>query len=97
MTIVTMKELMAVEVKENIDEYTVTDLCNIRGKASIAAVKASREYFEKEMGGEDRWSCGFAWVNICDIKGNTKLGRKMNKLDLKKIIQDHIVNGIHQV
>ena len=27
------------------------------------------------LGGKDRGACGFAWVNVHGVKGNTKLGK----------------------
>ena len=41
-----------------------------KSSASSAASKHLSEHGEQ-------WCCGFAWVNIRGIKGNTKLGRAM--------------------
>ena len=41
-----------------------------KSSASSAANKHLAEHGEQ-------WCCGFAWVNIRGIKGNTKLGRAM--------------------
>jgi hypothetical protein len=46
-------------------------------KARAAAQAAAAKYFEERLGGEDRYACGFAWVDIYGIKGNTKLGKAL--------------------
>jgi hypothetical protein len=58
-------------------EYTKEQIVAIVAEAKQAANTAAREYFQKELGGVDRYACGFAWVNIFGIKGNTKLGKVM--------------------
>lgn len=45
-----------------------------------AANKASKEYFNNQLGGQDSFPCGFAWVRVYPkFKGNTKEGRKERK------------------
>lgn len=70
-------------------KYTVEQIAEIRRQAEAAAYKASKEFFEKELGGVDQFACGFAWVNILNpdntaIRGNTKLGREMAKAGISK-------------
>jgi hypothetical protein len=62
----------------------VDTIKNIINEAKTAANKASREYLDVNLKGEDNYPCGFAWVNIYDIKGNTKLGRAMKQAGLEK-------------
>lgn len=64
--------------------YTAPELVEIAIEACNAAKAKATEYFNTELGGEDRYACGFAWVNIYNIKGNTKLGRAMKAAGYKK-------------
>jgi hypothetical protein len=52
-------------------------------EAEAAAYAAASEYFQKVLGGQDRFACGFAWVNIYGIKGNTKLGKALKACDIR--------------
>ena len=52
----------------------------IRQEAWAAAVVATDKYIQEHLAGEDKYACGFAWVNIYPKhKGNTKLGREERK------------------
>ncbi len=64
--------------------YTVAELQAIAIEACDAAKVKATDYFNKELGGQDRFACGFAWVNIWGIKGNTKLGRAMKAAGFKR-------------
>jgi len=44
-------------------------------EARIAAREAAEKFFREKLGGVDQYACGFAWVNIYGIKGNTKIGK----------------------
>jgi len=68
-------------IKQNINEYTVEELITIKEEA----LKNARETVEKHLlqNGEYGY-CGFAWTNIYDIKGSTKLGRNMKKAGFEK-------------
>jgi len=58
--------------------YTVEDIKRIVAEACDAAYKAADTYENDVMQG--RWGCcGFAWVNIYNIKGNTKIGRMLKQ------------------
>jgi|SRR5210317_407182 len=53
----------------------------IRQEAWAAAVVATTKYIDTYLDGEDKYACGFAWVNIAPKhKGNTKLGREERKV-----------------
>jgi len=52
----------------------------ILGEARQAAHEASFKFFKEQLGGKDNYPCGFAWVEIYGVKGNTKLGRKLKEL-----------------
>jgi hypothetical protein len=57
--------------------YTVQQIKDITAEACSAAREAAELFFQTKLGGRDQYACGFAWVNIHGIKGNTKLGRAM--------------------
>ena len=64
-----------------LNDYTVEDIRNIITLAKDEARGAAEQHI-KEHG--EQWYCGFAWVNIWDIKGNTKLGKRMKAAGLDK-------------
>jgi hypothetical protein len=58
--------------------YTVEDIKRIVEEACDAAYKAADTYENDVMQGS--WgACGFAWVNIHGIKGNTRIGRMLKQ------------------
>ena len=65
----------------DINNYTVEDLQTILAASLQHAEDAALASIEKngEMG-----YCGFAWVNIYGIKGNTKLGKRMKAAGFTK-------------
>jgi hypothetical protein len=58
-------------------EYTQDQINGIISEARSEAARAANEYFHTKLGGQDQYACGFAWVDILGIKGNTKLGRML--------------------
>ena len=54
--------------------YSIQELKDLMATAKTAATQASIDHMDKHGEG---WYCGFAWVNIHGVKGNTKLGRAM--------------------
>ena len=64
-----------------LNDYTVEDLLAIKAAALQHAEDAALASIEAngEMG-----YCGFAWVNIYGIKGNTKLGKRMKAAGFEK-------------
>ena len=64
-----------------LNDYTVEDLQTIKAAALLHARDAAEASIEQhgEMG-----YCGFAWVNIYGIKGNTKLGKRMKAAGFDK-------------
>ncbi len=56
----------------------------IINKAKTAANKASMEYLDVNLKGEDNYPCGFAWVNIYGVKGNTKQGKAFKAAGIEK-------------
>ena len=65
-------------------EYSVDQIKDIVTEAKQAAHEAATKYYNEMLGGQDRYSCGFAWVNIYKIKGNTKLGKTLKAAGLEK-------------
>lgn len=64
--------------------YTVEQIKDIVAEAKAEARKAADQYFQTQLGGVDQYACGFAWVNIFGIKGNTKLGRAMKAAGIRQ-------------
>jgi hypothetical protein len=64
-----------------LNDYTVEDLKTIKAAALQHGRDAAEAYIEQY--GEQAY-CGFAWVNIWDIKGNTKLGKRMKQAGFEK-------------
>lgn len=64
--------------------YTVAELQNILNEAQNAAYDAAHTFFQEKLGGQDRYACGFAWVDIYGIKGNTKMGKAMKAAGFRK-------------
>ena len=61
--------------------YSIQELKDLMVEAKTAAKDAAVEHLNKY--GEHAY-CGFAWVNIYDVKGNTKLGRAMKQAGYTK-------------
>ena len=70
--------------------YTVEDLRTIMQEAKQAASIAAQTFLDDwnaSTGGNqygEPMYCGFAWVNIYGVKGNTKLGRAMKTAGYEK-------------
>tara|TARA_R110000772_G_C12984266_1_gene406254 strand:+ start:105 stop:509 length:405 start_codon:yes stop_codon:yes gene_type:complete len=70
--------------------YTVLDLQCIMAEAKASAAIAAQSFLDDwnaSTGGNqygEPMYCGFAWVNIYKIKGNTKLGRAMKQAGYTK-------------
>jgi hypothetical protein len=62
---------------------TPEQIPQIVAEARQAAHAAASKYFQEKLGGRDQYACGFAWVNIYKIKGNTKLGRALKECDVR--------------
>ena len=64
--------------------YTVEQIRNLVDEAKAKAYEAADAH-EQEYYPDNGWgACGFAWVNIWGIKGNTKLGRAMKAAGISK-------------
>lgn len=56
----------------------------IVNEAKQAAREAAEKYFQDKLGGVDQYSCGFAWVDIFGVKGNTRLGKAFKAAGIRK-------------
>ena len=65
----------------NLNDYTVEDLQALKAAALQHGRDAAEAHLEQY--GEHAY-CGFAWVNIYGIKGNTKLGKRMKAAGFDK-------------
>lgn len=53
-------------------------------EAESAAHAAAAKFFQEKLGGRDQYACGFAWVDILGVKGNTKIGRALAEQGIRK-------------
>lgn len=65
-------------------EYTVDQVKAIVTEAKQEARLAADKFFQEKLNGVDQYSCGFAWVNILGVKGNTKLGRVLKAAGVRQ-------------
>jgi hypothetical protein len=56
----------------------------IVAEAKSAAREAAERFFQEKLGGVDQYACGFAWVDIFGVKGNTQLGKAFKDAGVKK-------------
>jgi hypothetical protein len=64
--------------------YTVQQVKDIVAEACREAQTAGELFFQTKLGGRDQFACGFAWVNIQGVKGNTKLGKVLKEAGLRQ-------------
>ena len=64
--------------------FTQTDINEIVAEAKDAAHQAATNYFHEVLRGQDRFACGFAWVDVYGVKGNTKLGKMLKAAGMRK-------------
>ena len=65
-------------------EYTQEQVNEIVAEAKGAAYQAASKFFQERLGGRDQYACGFAWVDIFGVKGNTKLGKMLKAAGMDK-------------
>ena len=56
----------------------------IVAEAKSAAREAAERFFQEKLNGRDQFACGFAWVDIFGVKGNTKLGKAFKEAGVSK-------------
>jgi len=64
--------------------YTKEQVVAIVSEAKQAARQAADEFFQEKMGGRDQGCCGFAWVEIHGIKGNTQMGKTLKAAGVRQ-------------
>jgi hypothetical protein len=64
--------------------YTQEQINAIVAEARQEAKAAANKFFMERLGGVDQYACGFAWVNIYGVKGNTKLGKMLKSAGVKQ-------------
>lgn len=60
-----------------VENLTLEQVQNIVAEAKSEARKAADAFFQTRLNGVDQYACGFAWVSIHGVKGNTKLGKML--------------------
>jgi hypothetical protein len=65
-------------------EFTQSQINSIVAAAEAAASAAAKKFYAEEMGGRDGFPCGFAWVSIYDVKGNTRLGKMLAAAGIRR-------------
>lgn len=53
-------------------------------KALQAARNAAQAFADKHFGGGDGGACGFGWVEVYGVKGNTRLGKALKAVGFDK-------------
>jgi hypothetical protein len=76
---------MLVTALDDIKQYTAEDIAAIVAQAESAARRACEDYIDRKLIGEDNFPCGFAWVEVFGVRGNTKVGRAFKALGFSKI------------
>jgi len=64
--------------------YTQEQINTIVAEARAEAFRAADQFFKVKLGGKDQYACGFAWVNIHGVRGNTKLGKQLKAAGVKQ-------------
>jgi hypothetical protein len=55
-------------------ETQIPQICN---QAQQSAREAASKYFNEKLGGKDQFACGFAWVDVYEVRSNSKLGKAL--------------------
>lgn len=64
--------------------FTQDQINAIVAEARQEARQAADKFFQEKLNGQDQYACGFAWVDIYGIKGNTRLGKMLKAAGLRK-------------
>jgi hypothetical protein len=66
------------------DINNIIQVNTIVNEAKQAAREAAEKYFQEKLGGVDQFACGFAWVDIFGVNGNTRLGKAFKAAGIRK-------------
>ena len=69
------------QIAQDPNMLTVADVVAIRQEALDAAKRAAEQHLDTV--GENMY-CGFAWVNIYGVKGNTNLGKTLKAAGIEQ-------------
>ena len=64
--------------------YSTEQMISIIAEAQEAARQAADQFFQEQLKGVDQYACGFAWVNIHGIRGNTRMGKVLKAAGVKQ-------------
>jgi len=76
---------MTVTALDNVKDYTVNEVAHIIHLAKNAAERASLEYLNTTLKGEDYFPCGFAWAEIHGVRANSRAGKMLAAAGLRKV------------
>jgi len=75
---------MATIAQDNIKDYTAEEVAHIVHIAQSAAERASAEYLHNTLKGEDWMPCGFASVEIYEVRANSRAGKILKAAGMRK-------------
>ena len=64
--------------------FTQEQINGIVAEAREAGYQAGMQFLQHTLNGKDQPLCGFAWVDIYGVKGNTKLGKMLKAADVRQ-------------
>lgn len=59
-------------------------IADIVEEAKTAAHEAASKFFQERLGGVDQYACGFAWVDVYNVRSNSKLGKALIAAGFRK-------------
>ena len=59
--------------------FTKEQVLSFVAGAKQEAYQAAAKFFQERLGGRDQYACGFAWVTVYKVRGNTKLGMALKE------------------
>lgn len=75
------KQMTAGVVAQDPKFYSVADVEAIKAEALEAAAKAAQAYVDTYG---EQFYCGFAWLSIHGVKGNTRLGKTLKAAGIEQ-------------
>ena len=69
------------------------NIAQIITDAKAVAKQEAEKFFNETLNGQDGYCCGFAWVQIYGVRANSKVGKQLEALGIKKddYYKSHIV------
>ena len=75
---------MAAIIQDDIRNYTAEEVANIVHRAQVAAREESERYLRDTLKGKDDMPCGFASVEIYEVRANSKAGKVLAAAGMRK-------------